>query len=293
MANSVFIIDQNPAVQALAAAALHPLSVTVRCFAAVAEAVSALPSLVPAVVFCAEELDGENALTIWRAIKESTLPAPPKFVILSSGRNSRMEKEAHGQGVAAVLAKPFKAAQLRQLVEQLAPEARGRRAALVVRDSFTKEAVRTFLEQRGVECESFDSGKSLAESRSNFSVVVSDAGGELSWWTPALGQLVVISDEPSEALPPGAHLLTPPLSVAGFTNAFACFLPGTDPAEDVLRRKALDTREQALLAARISALIYEKLLTQEALKHGRWEEAAAQTGAIALKICRDYEQPKK
>ena len=90
----------------------------------------------------------------------------------------------------------------------------------------------------------------------------------------------------SEALPQQTEILERPLSVAKLKHALESFL--SENTEDEFEPSPLESGEQALLAARISAAVYERLLTFEGLKNRNWDEACSAINVEALRICREY-----
>jgi len=298
---NVLLIDQNPAVQALTGAALGKAGIVVVSLAEGKNALKTALALKPKLALCAHDLSDCNPYELCKQLKSEASLSGIKFVLLvPETAKEKVRSKAQLAQIDEILGKPFKSEGLRKLVESLLSSesgtAPGKPLAIMVEDTLLCKTLVKFLKGKGVPLVTFSDGKSIndATKKSTFSACIAQFSDEkgFEWYNAKkLGALFYIGNpgngKAHAGLPEGTAIVERPLSVSKLDNALANFLPD-DEESDGPEPLPLESGEQSLLAARISAAVYERLLTYEGLKNRKWDEACSAINNEALRICRDY-----
>ena len=301
MKKIVLLIDTNTAVQAITSLALNRIGVQVEQVTEPSASAARIRDLRPHLVLCATDMKGLDAYELCDDLKaDKTLHHIP-FVILEGGEHTATEEQK--SKVDAILSKPFKSEQLRATVQELLDTSSQELAetdlvAIVVENSLVRTIVKRYVTQHATDVSVFESVEdyAAAANKDSFPLTVIDWDGKssLDWFSPdKMGTLVVVSyDErikDNSDLPPHVRIAQRPLSYQKLERAFQNFLPEPPDADDE-DEAPLETNEQALLAAKISVAVFQRLLVQDALKNRSWEEASASVGAEALRVCLEIEE---
>ena len=299
---TILIIDGNPAVQALAVAALSKAGASVDSLADGQRAWVKISTSKPKIVFCATDVPGLDAYELCDRIKKEKALRQTIFVLLApSDQRREITAKAQQSQIDKVLFKPFKSDQLRVLVEGLISNTNreiSMPCALFIADDFLRRILEKTLTKRNCTYISFPNVQALAEkaTESPFTATIVDAAAtqDFRWYlSNTMGQLIVLFPDEAQhkgtVLPPGVKSMHRPLSLKQLSLAFEDVVPKVTSAKDVETRP-LESNEQTMLAARISAAIYERLLTQESLKFRKWDEASTAVTAEVLRICRSFKE---
>jgi CheY-like chemotaxis protein len=301
MKKTVLLIDTNSAVQAITSLALNRIGVNVEQVTDASAAAARIRDLRPHLVLCATDMKGLDAYELCADLKaDKTLRRIP-FVVLEGGEDAATE--AQTQSVDAVISKPFKSEQLRATVQELLAQSSQElnetdTVALVIENSLARAIVRRFITHHATEVAIFASVAEYVDAckKEHYPLTVIDWNGKssLSWFNhEKMGTLVVVSyDERTKdhaELPPDVRIILRPLSFVKLEKGFHGFLqPPPDAGDEDL--PPLESSEQALLAAKISVAVFQRLLVQDALRNRSWEEASAAVGAEALRVCLELEE---
>lgn len=301
MKKTVLLIDTNTAVQAITSLALNRIGVHVEQVTDASAAAARIRDLRPHLVLCASDMKGIDAYELCTDIKaDKTLRRIP-FVLLEGGEHSATDEQA--KIVDAVISKPFKSEQLRLTVQELLAESSQELnetdvVALLIEDSLSRAIIRRYINQHSTDVVVFSSVDEFVSAcdKDRYPLTVIDWNGKssLSWFNPqSMGTLVVVSyDERIKdhaELPPDVRIVLRPMSYSKLDRGFQGFLPPPpDQGEEDL--PPLESNEQALLAAKISVAVFQRLLVQDALRNRSWEEASASVGAEALRVCLELEE---
>lgn len=300
MKKTVLLIDTNSAVQAITSLALSRIGVHVEQLTDPSAAIARVRDVRPHLVLCASDMRGLEAMELCREMKNDKSLRRIPFVLLAGGEQGA--DVADEKLVDAIIFKPFKSEQLRQTVQNLLTSTaqeldESEKVALFIEDGLTRKVVEHFINKHSTDVTIFHSAEEfvkLAEKRPfPLSVIDWEGKSKLDWFNPdTMGTLIVVTyDEKvkdSKELPLDMRVIVRPLSQAKLERGFQNFLPEPPPDldEDI---PPLEINEQALLAAKISVAVYQRLLMQDALKNRSWDEACAAVGAEALRVCLEQE----
>ncbi len=296
MKKTVLLIDSNLAVQAITSLALNRIGISVEQLTDPSAAASRVRELRPQLILCATDMKGVDAYELCREMKHDKNLQKIPFVVLAGGeqgKDATLEKL-----VDATIYKPFKSDQLRQVVQRLLSDTEEElqesdTVAVLLQDKLCRAIVERYLVKNEREFVVFKSVEELqtAAKKRSFALTVVDlsAKQEVKWFDSKLmGPLVIITYDARGSertdLPQEARIVIRPLSLPKMREVFSNFFPDRMRAADA-EEEPLEKAEQAVLAAKISVAVYQRLLNQDALKNRSWEEASAAVGAEALRIC--------
>ena len=309
MEDLVLVIDSNTAVQAICAAALSPLGLKVETVPLGKTALGIISSLEPKAILIAADVQNVDPLELAASVRKNSSLSHIRLILLApSEASEELIAQANSAGIDEILRKPFKSNQLRKLVEKLLAEAPKASTsataakkkhssdtfALLIQDSLTRAVLVRLLEKWKSKHRIYTDPEELQKeiSKNKFIATIADERIETAktwYYTKDMGPLIVISSEevPAEQLPQDTLVVHPPLYLEKLRMVLAPLVDApTDHSE--VNADPLSNGEQSLLAAQISAAVYQRLLTHSGLKNRKWEEACATAGAEALRICRDY-----
>ena len=299
MKKTVLLIDTNPAVQAITSLALTRIGLAVEQLTDPSAAIASVRNIRPHLVLCTSDMKGLDAFALCEQLKADKELRRIPFVLLAGGEHS--EDKVREQNVDAVIFKPFKSEQLRNTVQSLllssAVELKeSDTIALLIEDSLTRGLIEHHISKHAMDMATFADEAELvkAAQKQPFPLTVIDwnAKRTLDWFEASLfGTLIIVTYEesqlPESDLPLDMRTILRPLSQAKIERGFLNFLPERLPDDEV--SEPLETNVQALLAAKISVAVYQRLLTQDALKNRSWDEASAAAGAEVLRVCLEEE----
>ncbi len=300
MKKTILLIDTNSAVQAITSLALNRIGVNVEQLTDPSAAIARVRDLRPHMVLCASDMKGIDALELCREMKSDKALRRIPFVLLAGGEQGA--DIADDKVVDALLYKPFKSEQLRHTVQNLLTSTaqeldESDHVAIYINNTLTREITHHFVSKRNTEVSVFETAEALVAHAEKtpvpLTVIEWDGKSKLDWFDPnTMGTLIVLTyDEKvkdSKELPLDIRVIVRPLSQAKLERGFESFLPEEIVDTDI-DIPPLESNEQALLAAKISVAVYQRLLNQDALKNRSWDEACAAVGAEALRVCLEQE----
>lgn len=307
MADScALIIDPNPAVQAIASLVLSQNGFQVHSLSNGKTAQETIKKLQPNLVLCAKEAPGFDGLELLKKIKGKKSKRSAKIILLVSAENlESVTSIAKDIGIDEILTKPFQSEQLQTTLNRIFSKLRPQEDAqetilLVLKEPFLQRVIERFLTKHALPSTSYDPSKMnlIDEISSPYAATLTDVDHhcDVSWYqAEKMGKLFLIRNpegDRSLPLPPGdpsTVVLERPLSYAKLVAALQQVMPEFQALED-LPPFQLDPAEQALLAARIAASVFEKLLAQESLRDANWDEAGSLAQGEVVRVCQDLEK---
>ena len=302
MKKSVLLIDTNSAVQAITSLALNRIGVSVEQLTDPSAASAKIRDLRPHLVLCASDMKGLDAYELCQEMKSDKALRRIPFVLLAGGEQSTdITKE---KLVDAIVFKPFKSDQLRQTVQTLLADTaqeldESDSVAIYIEDGLCRGIVERFLSKHNTEMVSVktleDLQKRIKVQQFPLTIIDLSAKQKLEWFDPdKMGTLVAITYDARTAsrkdLPLDVRIIQRPLSHEKLEDGFRNFLPeAINNIDSDIDIPPLEQNEQSLLAAKISVAVYQRLLTQDALKNRSWDEASAAVGAEVLRVCLEQE----
>ncbi|MCB0323984.1 MAG: hypothetical protein KDD69_10435 [Bdellovibrionales bacterium] len=305
MTATVLVFDPNAAVQAITAAALEQPGLLVEAHRDGAGAVDIIRRTMPIAVLIAHDLTNTDPYALCRALKKDPALKDISFVLLAPGdQKASIQGPARQAGIDALLFKPFKSDQVRRVVlptfEAYQRASSTQSAASVdapsrpvdpqaplliwLHDAFAARLLERVLERLGLQPRVLVGTETPETFSATAGAVFTDAA-DCTWFKPERhGKLVALGTASGAA---NSLLLPTPLSLDGIITTLGQFLDLSLPSP-AAPNTPLNSAQQSLLAARITGRIYERLLTQEALRYRKWEEACSMVGAEALRICRSF-----
>lgn len=248
------------------------------------------------------------------SLKVDSCSTRPGILLLLQGDNLSLSlPDTVTRIIDEILQKPFRSEHIREACERICKRARERLAAeqttpplgeakslLFVSDAVPlRSIISTLLEALEVEftaCNNVQEARHvLTHQRFALTIVASRAQGlsvenEMSY-QPNMGTLYLSAGTPPKNMPASAQFIKAPLSqkvILEILSRHPQLLPEGEAA--TLNDIRLSPGEQSLLAARISASVYERLLTQSPLSGGKWVDAADVALAETLRICEEFEK---
>lgn len=296
------LIDNNQTVQALCQLALEQVGLSVDILPDGPSALTAAQKLKPDLVICSRETKGIDPFIVCEQLK---LAAPElKFILLASGQSaSAISREAQGSGVDEVLLKPFKSEQLKQAAVRLLggtdQKSPAKSAAvkpiihLLLADSFHRRVLELFFDSRRVELKAVAPEAVLDESVpfvNQAAILDGQIALSLAAHTAKLRECTIIADHGSVAALraqfPAAAVLVKPLTCESLVARFSKLYPEQQKDKPPA---PLSSTEQAVLCAKISASVYERLLSSRALRERNWNEAGENALEELMRICKKFD----
>jgi CheY-like chemotaxis protein len=306
MSNTVFVIDSNPTIQAIASLALSQLGVTLHPITNPQVAREQAALLKPDLVFCTKDLTSIDSFSLCGLLK-SAQPGLRIVMLAPADSEQQISEQVTKAGIDEVLYKPFKSEQLRLIAKRLLSESEieakldsafdtpSKQVSVIVSSGLLRRAIGKMLDRYGFAVNYFitwaDALKSRTASDCEATFVdyiepdtASKEIDEKHWGS------VYMLLPPGMTIPEGAQkyqLLARPLSTHQIEEICVKLSEQaaiTRPAE----KGTLTAAEQAVLAAKISANVYERLLTQPALRERDWDRVGDAAREEALRICRRF-----
>ena len=301
MASTILVIDSNAAVQAITALALSETGCTIEQLSEGAHALDRIAKLRPTVVLIAKELTGVDPLQVPKRMAQ--IVPETRYVLLAPADGAAtLELHATAAGFAAVLFKPFKSNRLREVVTKLLDrippvESLSLMSSspptiyLNLDDKFLTSLFQRLFSRAAADVV-FDGTPS---SHAPYATTISmwrQGAPAIQYPSDLYGKhiLICLSDEePAARLAyPLAQILPLPFGFAEVRDLLRGTIEFTSPpaAPEAPQTETTAPYAQpiALLAARISAAIYESLLVHPALREKNWEQAAELVREEALRI---------
>lgn len=263
-------------------------------------------------LFCSREIAGIDALALCRALKKSSdtpsYSSSLSFVLYTTRQNAiKIKDDAHSSGVDHLLSRPIRTDLLHSIADEVCDrikkmESNRLKALIVSDDHLLKQLLTTVLTRRNSKVRHCDSvfDASLAGAEEKFQIVFTEQCNclDLTWYNNERhGKIVAIqpqTDKPqgtevtlANTMPSAiCYTVSRPLCSAGLEPILAQIAPELPKTRS--HEFHLQPEEQALLAARISAGIYEKILTARVLATGNWRRAAQLGYHETLAICGSF-----
>ena len=319
MEPTVLLIDPNPAVQAIASLALSQLSLNVQTLSSRQNALSHILEIKPRMVLFAHDDDSPDlSFNLCRQIRQDKNLKNTIFILLVRAEDAQsVQAPAKSAEVTDVIIKPFKSDQLQNAVQRLlglgAEEvSENGNLLLVTKDSLlqklfkvlaeknqlglsicetTQEAAR-FAEQKSFAATLFDITTCKTATSSNIS---SQNAIDLSWiMQNNMGKLAVIYKDKDSILDVTKqhpiYELKRPLSYKKLCDTFDFLFSIKTQAQEEHSKQPLETEEQSILAAKISASVFELLLTQNSLRSRDWQSASETVKNEVLRVCDQFQK---
>ena len=296
MKNTVLLIEANPAIQTMASLTLNTQGVEVIVAATTALASKALLEHQPEIVICSTDIEKVDPLKLCKKCKSELNSA---FILLAAkGETTTLAQKAQKAGVDNILAKPFNSQQLAAVVGKVLEQIRNPDATevlLIISDPLLREVLNRIIKKRGgkpsICATTYEALIAVEKISFGATISESDTCSDLSWYkAKKMGQLIAVKDKDEDIFETDKFsLIERPLSVEKIDEIFETHIPNLQ-AKNESTDVCLDPGEQALLAARISAAVYETLLHQIDLRNGNWIKAADATRDQVSKICYDFQR---
>jgi CheY-like chemotaxis protein len=308
MSATILLIDSNPAVQAIASLALSQLEINLQTLASRKFALAKIQEIKPdLVLFAHDDEQAAESFKLCSQLRQDNELESVAFILMVRAETAKaISKEAKSVGVTELLKKPFKSDQLKNTVERVlglgsASAENGGEVLIILTNPLTQKVLRTILEKRNIGlsiCESLGEAHAILEHKSFaatlFEPSTIDNANNFSWVKPEqMGTVFAITNEGEELenIPAETpiRVIKRPLSFAAIQDALD-FLIGEQI--DYGARQAdepLEPEEQAILAARISASVFELLLNQRALRARNWKSAGTLARDELMRVCAQFD----
>lgn len=306
MKHSILIIEKETETAQEISSALKSIDAEI----VVADDRSAIPKILKShkidLIICNHRFSGLDCFALCRNFKEQSAPNVVGFMLLCPRQEvSKIVTKAEEALVDNIIHKPVEPEQIKSITLKLLDtikEARfeSQRLLVYIENSLTRAIVQRVLELRSSEivlCEtSYEA--ILSCKQQTVGATITDATS-FEWYKEKhMGHLVVILPEtfnkdeerrPQDLPTKNTLCLLRPLTYADITAMLDEHLGSAPPRRADEFNISLDPGEHALLAARVSAAVYECLLMQAGLKNGNWNEAARSARDEILKTCKTFE----
>ena len=225
-----------------------------------------------------------------------------KFVLLHPSKADKSTiSRARKCKVSEIISKPFKSGELFEIISKIINKDDGLskvggKIGLKLKNPLLSDCLNKVLENCKINKEIVSEESSADISKLGLSAIFTDVtqSSDLSWHSSSsMGQLFVIADEnvdiDGENIPLHATVLFRPLEEQALLEQIKAYIdPSIAKTKD--EKHPLELGEQSMLAAKISAAVYQRLLNYDALKNRKWDEACTAIGIEALRVCRDHEK---
>jgi len=315
---NILLIDPDPSAQASASLAFDEEQFSLQTLSIIpSNLVEKLSKAPPDIIICSSDICGVttseiDTFKLFRQIKDTKATANIGLLVLAERDDQvLMEAElAQGKNFDHVLAKPFNKGQIvRAVKETLSTEsdtessggATGSGVLLLIKDALLQQVLKRFLDQRGLDWQLCSDQEEAVEasSKKSFAAICLEweTVENLDWFKPTeMGEMVIILEDETflKSLQEAGtvNLITRPLSLEKLRKMFTKLFPDSE-VETIDSQIELETNSQAMLAARISAAIFEKLVNQPALRNGQWHTAGKAAEEELIRICTDFSKRLK
>lgn len=295
MSSTVLVIDSNATVQAICALALGQTGCTVEQLADGSQAHEKVLAHKPSVVLVNKDSAGVDPFQFAERVRQQI--SGISLVLLAPMEQSPpIIEKARAAGFREVLFKPFKSNKIRETVTRLLEESieietEGPEVLLAIASPLLAKIVEKLVSKRGALV-TYRSDDSPIRHSLTATIATWTQSEALGWHDPAtMGSLILLVrpvDHNQAALAfPHARLLHLPLTYESFAQALDPLLPKRPSATGQDTRE-LESGEVAVLAARISATIFERLLIQPAFRSRNFEDVAQVIREDVLRMTREY-----
>ncbi|MFN8389064.1 MAG: response regulator [Bdellovibrionota bacterium] len=298
MSQTVLVIDSNAAVQAITALALNQTDCAVETLSDGAQAYARIRALKPTVVLCAKEISGIDPFELCRKVKSElketafVMLAPAEAVNATSAKAKEYDYDE-------VLFKPFKSNRLREVVTglfergaEVTPVALPVFAALG--DQLRRKIVARFIAKHGGECLMHGDSASGNDPKT-FRATLIDSDSQLPEWLDEAraGKVIVLGSKATRTKRfPQAVELAPPLTGEKLFQAFGP-LPTAKAAALLAPPPVVDEQEKAVIAAQVSAQVFQRLLIAHVSGDYDWDEIAHLVHEEVLRYGAEHSRKKR
>jgi len=301
----VLLIENNPAVQAQASLALSQIGYAVRTISKAAAIDENIEKIQPDAVICSDSVPGFDPLELSSRLKQ-TKASRNTVVLLLVDRDKEAEFQANPKisTIDEVLAKPFRTGQLTRAVQRAianaynVEEETSDALLLLIQDPFLQKVLEKLFDKNNIPWQLCEDTKELisATQKVAFPAIIAEweAIEGVDWFDPEkMGELIVIMEDEANLMAiekaDKVHFITRPLSYKVIEKILSRVI------EIGVERYAFNTRQleqgaQAMLAARISAAIFERLINQQSLRDGQWDTAGEAAEEELLRVCNEFEK---
>lgn len=299
MKPTVLLLDENSAVQAIVSLTLNQLGAEVKTLTKLKNLSSVIRRLKPQLILCASDMEGLDPFSLASTLKKHPTTQNIRIIVLSpSDQVAELGKKVEDQELFGILSKPFQSDQLTRLVQRVLTSEESKPSLLMLLgDHFLQKLLVRLFEKQNFNYQLCISADEIANAVKHFSysviVVEWDAVEDLNWFDPdTMGELVLII--PSETQlksinrKENVHIITRPLTYEKLSDAFGRLVP-LDMEVTGFKGKQLDYGAQAMLAARITASIFERLVSHNALRDGDWDTAGTAAREELIRVCSEFE----
>lgn len=304
MLPTVLVLDGNAGLQALASLTLTNCGLNVRTLSSGKIAQEVIAKVSPQIIVCGHDLADGNALEICKSVKQKKAATKTGFILLAPLEEAKaIAPEAEISGVDEILIRPFRSEQLQAAVERVlqklaAPKEKLQQHLVITSHRMLQRSLEKIFRKHGILCTicgSLEEVLRLPKSSQFALTLVDQNQAEDLYWFSAkqMGALVVFTDKDQTSFNVAKgtrlRLIPHPLSLHKLEEALSDLIPPraeSGPADGL----SLEPRETALLAARISAAVYETLLNQSPLKRGNWKGAADLAHSEVIRVCKQLER---
>lgn len=319
----VLLIDSNPAVQAIASLALSQLNLSVQTLASRHNAFARIAEIKPQLIlFAHDDNDPSLSFNLCKQLKQdATLRSIPFVLLVRAEDAPSVQATAKSAGISDVLLKPFKSDQLQNAVQRLLglgsdSVSDNGEVLLVATDPLLQKLLKVVIERNQIGlsiCETTQEANDMAEQK-NFAATLFEASlcqisqsknqqsnpqsgisYDCSWINPNnMGKLAVIYKEGESVsdmtTQHAIYELKRPLSYSKLCDTFDFLFSVQPHPQEETHKQPLEPEEQSILAARISASIFELLLNQNSLRSRDWESASDLTKNEVLRVCDQFQK---
>lgn len=294
MSATVLVIDSNATVQAICALALGQTGCTVEQLADGSHAVEKVLALKPSVVIINRDTAGIDAFQFAERIR-AQLSGIALVLLAPIEQSPPVIERARQTGFREVIFKPFKSNKIRETISQLLEESieietEGPEVLIDISSPLLAKIIEKLVSKRGALV-SYRNEEDAHRNALTATIVSWSPAQQLEWYDQAtMGSLVLLirpEDHNAAAMSfPRARLLHLPLTYQSLATALEPLIPAkSSPATD---NRELESGEVAVLAARISAAIFERLLIQPAFRARSFEDVAQVVREDILRMTREY-----
>ncbi len=294
--NHVLVIDENPAVQAIATLALAPLGVKVLTVSSPQDGLRAAQEQAPAIIICPHEIVATDVIELCAQLKR-VCPLSRLLMLTSHRSLDSLRSDPALAAVDDFLAKPFKSERLRNAVSGLlnrtdAAVDRPDDLLIVISETLIARGVAQTVRALGFGAETVNTPSEAIRQihLARFKGLIIDnrmLSGVTSVLHDRIHDVIILRHEQEAGLQLADiryRVVLRPVSVGKLRGALDSLF-GNETAQGLRDQRELAREEQSTLAAQISAAVFEKLLTAEALKKGNWKLAGNLAAEELLRIC--------
>lgn len=282
----LLVIDYSPATAAVVNSALKNSPIEAVLIKRGEDPLKTIKKLSPFAIICADDIPGLSPAKLIEKIRaEKELEQVYSCILLDKG-------EAKKDAADLVISKPLSPEDINLLL--LEAKKKDQHPSVLVystNDTFSK-LLRIYLKKHHIEITVVSSAAEIQEGEYLAAIAMVNKLSELEnlkWFKPnKMKHLVCFHNENERPKAPSSvTFVKRPVSEQ---KLYLSICEVLDLEENPEKRLITLTKEdQALLAAKASALAYERLLTSHHLREGNWEEAANAALESVLETCQKFE----